>query len=257
MHTFQSSEDQMHEEDEFPEEYAPVSDGLKRRKMEAKPKAKASEPDHAGEVVSSIAVRRRKVEVFWRMCRRLFQCLCFAGSRSYPWWVMKGKTVAADGQLFADIVILENFLIMILLLTLVLGLTGRRFKNFWISPWSCRSHASNGASFSTFSTVSVSSPVASSLAGAVGPLAPAVSGAAIEECRQDPEFGLERMLRVKAQKESPLVPESAIPGAETVPVFVGKSKGINEMHEVHESELSKSASIAVAVRTTSVIWTMV
>ena len=29
------------------DEYAPVSDGLKRRKMEAKPKAKASEPDHA------------------------------------------------------------------------------------------------------------------------------------------------------------------------------------------------------------------
>ena len=47
VHTFQSSEDQMQEEDEFPEEYEPVSDGLKRRKMEAKPKAKASEPDHA------------------------------------------------------------------------------------------------------------------------------------------------------------------------------------------------------------------
>ena len=37
----------MLEEDEFPEEYAPVRDGLKRRKMVAKPKAKASEPDHA------------------------------------------------------------------------------------------------------------------------------------------------------------------------------------------------------------------
>ena len=47
VHTFQSSEDQMQGEDEFPEEYAPVSDGLKRRKMEAKPKGKALEPDHA------------------------------------------------------------------------------------------------------------------------------------------------------------------------------------------------------------------
>ena len=48
----------------------------------------------------------------------------------------------------------------------------------------------SGASFSAFSTVSVSSPVASSLAGAVGPHAAAVSGAALfhEECRQDPEF---------------------------------------------------------------------
>ena len=45
--SFQSSEDQMLEEDEFSDEYAPVRDGLKRRKMVAKPKAKASEPDHA------------------------------------------------------------------------------------------------------------------------------------------------------------------------------------------------------------------
>ena len=73
----------------------------------------------------------------------------------------------------------------------------------------------SGASFSAFSTVSVSSPVASSLDGAVGPHAAAVSGAALfhEECRQDPEFrnrvlGLERMLRVKA----------ALSGTETVPV---------------------------------------
>ena len=47
VHTFQSSDDQMQEDAEFPEEYAPVSDGLKRRKMEAKPKAKARAPDHA------------------------------------------------------------------------------------------------------------------------------------------------------------------------------------------------------------------
>ena len=58
----------------------------------------------------------------------------------------------------------------------------------------------SGASFSDFSTVSVSSPVASSLDGAVGPHAAALFQ---EECRQDPEFrnrvlGLERMLRVKA-----------------------------------------------------------
>ena len=96
-----------------------------------------------------------------------------------------------------------------------------------------------------------------------------MSGAAIfhEECRQDPEFsdrvlGLERMLRVQALKESFLVPENAHPGAETVPVSAGKSKGIIEMHE-----LSKSASIVVAgerrlwvwtlLRTTSVFWTMV
>ena len=64
----------------------------------------------------------------------------------------------------------------------------------------------SGASFSGFSTVSVSSPVVSSLDGAVGPHAAAVSGAALfdEECRSDPAFrsrvlGLERMLRVKAK----------------------------------------------------------
>ena len=40
--SFQSSEDQMLEENEYPEEYEPVREGLKRRKMVAKP-----EPDHA------------------------------------------------------------------------------------------------------------------------------------------------------------------------------------------------------------------
>ena len=49
IHTFQSSDDQMQEDAEFPEEYSPVSDGLKRRKMEAKPKAKASVSDHASQ----------------------------------------------------------------------------------------------------------------------------------------------------------------------------------------------------------------
>ena len=37
-------------ENEFPEEYEPVRDGSKRRKMVAKPKAKSSEPDHASQV---------------------------------------------------------------------------------------------------------------------------------------------------------------------------------------------------------------
>ena len=45
--SFQSSEDEMLEENEFPEEYEPVRDGSKRRKMVTKPKAKSSEPDHA------------------------------------------------------------------------------------------------------------------------------------------------------------------------------------------------------------------
>ena len=45
--SFQSSEDQMLEENEFPEEYEPVREGSKRRKMVAKSKAKSSEPDHA------------------------------------------------------------------------------------------------------------------------------------------------------------------------------------------------------------------
>ena len=47
--SFQSSEDQMLEENEYPEEYEPVREGLKRRKMVAKPKAKSSEPDHANQ----------------------------------------------------------------------------------------------------------------------------------------------------------------------------------------------------------------
>ena len=108
----------------------------------------------------------------------------------------------------------------------------------------------NGASFSTFSTVSVSSPVASSLAGAVGPHATAVSGATLfhEECRLDPEFrnrvlGLERMLRVKSQQESPLVPESALPGAETGIVSAGENKGIIEMHQLNESELAATTLV--------------
>ena len=71
----------------------------------------------------------------------------------------------------------------------------------------------SGASFSGFSTVSVSSPVVSSLDGAVGPHA---AGAALfdEECRSDPAFrsrvlGLERMLRVRAKT----VPASKVVGA--------------------------------------------
>ena len=45
--SFQSSEDLMLEENEYPEEPEPVREGLKRRKMVAKPKAKSSDPDHA------------------------------------------------------------------------------------------------------------------------------------------------------------------------------------------------------------------
>ena len=100
----------------------------------------------------------------------------------------------------------------------------------------------SGASFFAFSTVSVSSPVASSLAGAVGPHAAAVSGAALfhEECRQDPEsgnrvLGLERMLRVKLQQE--------FPGAETASVSSGKNKGIIEIPEVNESELAATSPV--------------
>ena len=114
----------------------------------------------------------------------------------------------------------------------------------------------SGASFSAFSTVSVSSPVASSLDGAVGPHAAAVSGAALfhEECRHDPEFrnrvlGLERMLRVKA----------ALPGTETVPVskVSGAVPGVScappvrcfrgvrnlDKPEVTESELSATSLV--------------
>ena len=82
---------------------------------------------------------------------------------------------------------------------------GEGLKNFESPLGRAGPRPQSGASFSAFSTVSVSSPVASSLDGAVGPHAAAVSGAAIfdEECRHDPEFrnrvlGLERMLRVKA-----------------------------------------------------------
>ena len=46
---FQRSEDEMLEENDFPEEKEPVREGLKRRKMVAKPKAKSSEPDHANQ----------------------------------------------------------------------------------------------------------------------------------------------------------------------------------------------------------------
>ena len=49
----------MHEEDEFLEEYTPGSDGLKRRFMEAKPKAKASEPDHARLFLRSLSEEER------------------------------------------------------------------------------------------------------------------------------------------------------------------------------------------------------
>ena len=135
------------------------------------------------------------------------------------------------------------------------GLTQEKvFLEGGISPWSCRSQASKWCLFS-FSTVSVSSPVASSL-GAVGPHAAAVSGAAIfhEECRQDQEFrnrilGLERLLRVKA----------AIPGTETVPVskVSGAVPGVScappvrcfrgvrnlEKPEVTESELAATSLV--------------
>ena len=57
--------------------------------------SKASEPDHATQ--ARLFLRSLSEEVSWRMCRHLFQCLCFAGSRSYPWWEMTGNSVAADG----------------------------------------------------------------------------------------------------------------------------------------------------------------
>ena len=112
----------------------------------------------------------------------------------------------------------------------------RRFKNFWISPWSCRSQASKWCLFFCFFTVSC--PGLSPLAGSVGPRVAARSGSALfdEECRQDPEFlnrvlDLERMLRVKLQQE--------FPGAETASVSSGKNKGIIEIPEVNESGLAR------------------
>ena len=111
---------------------------------------------------------------------------------------------------------LERNLIKFLLINLVLGLTQEKVLKILDLPLVVQVPGpQSGASFSSFSTVSVSSPVASSLDGAVGPHAAAVSGAAVfhEECRQDPEFrnrvlGVERMLRFKA----------ALSGTETVPV---------------------------------------
>ena len=65
----------------------------------------------------------------------------------------------------------------------------------------------------------VGSSLRGSLLHCCAPVASKVSDEAIfqEECRPDPEFrnrvlGLERMLRVEAQKESTLVPEGAFPG---------------------------------------------
>ena len=124
--------------------------------------------------------------------------------------------------MFADIVNLERKLLKFLLIHLVLGLTQEKVKNFFESPLGrAGPRPQSGASFSGFSTVSVSSPVVSSLDGAVGPHAAAVSGAALldEECRSDPAFrsrvmGLERMLRVKASLlETKTVPTSKVSGA--------------------------------------------
>ena len=111
---------------------------------------------------------------------------------------------------------LQRNLIKFLLINLVLGLTQEKVLKIVGSPLGrAGPMPRSGASFSAFSTVSVSGPVASSLDGAVGPNAAAVSGAALfhEECRQDPEFrkrvlGLDLMLRVK----------TALSGSETVPV---------------------------------------
>ena len=83
----------------------------------------------------------------------------------------------------------------------------------------------------------------SPLDGSVGPRVAARSGAALfdEECRQDPEFlnrvlGLERMLRVKLQKE--------FPGTETASVSSGKNKGIIEIPEVNESGFARLDAMA-------------
>ena len=81
------------------------------------------------------------------------------------------------------------------------------------------------------------------MAGAVGPHAAAVSGATL--FHENRVLGLERMLRVKLQQESPLVPVSALLGAETVSVSAGTNKGIFEMHEVNESELAVTSLVGV------------
>ena len=197
---------------------------------------------------SSIAVRRRKVEVSWRLCRQLFQCLCFAGSCSYSWRVMIRKT-GGEWVLFADIVSLERNLIEFLLITLVLGLTQEKVIFFWISPWSCRSQASKWCLFFCFFHGLGLQPYCVFSGWCCWPTCGCSvwCGPFREECRQDPEFrkrvlGLERMLRVKA----------ALLGAETVPVckVSGAVPGVScahpvrcfrgdrhlEMPEVNESE---------------------
>ena len=117
--------------------------------------------------------------------------------------------MAANGLLFVDIVILERKVFKFLLRHLWwLGPhPGEGLKIFESPLGRAGPRPQSGASFSGFSTVSVSSPVVSSLDGA----GPHAAGAALfdEECRSDPAFrsrvlGLERMLRVHAEDWSPL-----------------------------------------------------
>ena len=90
----------------------------------------------------------------------------------------------------------------------------------------------SGASFSGFSTVSVSSPVVSTLDGTVGPHA-AGDSSFVEECRSDPTFrsrvlGLERMLRVRAK---------------TAPASKGAGDGVSLLHLVEGAGIVPRASI--------------
>ena len=115
-------------------------------------------------------------------------------------------TVAANGLLFVDIVILGRKNINISFNTPgARSHPGEGLKSFESPLGRAGPRPQSGASFSAFSTVSC--PGLSPLAGSVGPRVAARSGAALfdEECRQDPEFlnrvlGLERMLRVNCRR---------------------------------------------------------
>ena len=101
----------------------------------------------------------------------------------------------------------------------------------------------SGASFSAFSTISVSSPVASSLDGAVGPHAAAVSGGALfhEECRHDLEF----RNRLPGTETVPVSKVSgAVPGVSCAPP-VRCFRGVRNLDkpEVTESELSATSLV--------------